>query len=79
LEFLQIFAQAGMNIRKARRQEWAKAPNSKPQASTLQISKNVFSSPSTLTGAEEKKTGPSRFNEDFLTELTKFRNYKRAQ
>jgi hypothetical protein len=26
---------------------------------------NVLSSPATLTGAEEKKTGPSRFNEDF--------------
>jgi hypothetical protein len=25
----------------------------------------VLSSPATLTGAEEKKTGPSRFNEDF--------------
>jgi hypothetical protein len=30
----------------------------------------VLSSPATLTGAEEKKTGPSRFNEDFLTEFT---------
>jgi len=38
----------------------------------------VLSSPATLTGSDEKKTGPSRFNEDFLTELTKFRNYKRA-
>jgi hypothetical protein len=25
----------------------------------------VFSSPATLTGAEEKKTGPSRFRPDF--------------
>jgi hypothetical protein len=25
----------------------------------------VLSSPATLTGLEEKKTGPSRFNEDF--------------
>jgi hypothetical protein len=31
----------------------------------------VLSSPATLTGAEEKKTGPSRFRPDFLTELTK--------
>jgi hypothetical protein len=31
----------------------------------------VLSSPMTLTGAEEKKTGPSRFTADFLTELTK--------
>jgi hypothetical protein len=41
----------------------------------------LLSSPATLTGAEEKKTGPSRFIADFLTELTKllkFRNYKRA-
>src|ERR1700733_2356822 len=41
----------------------------------------VLSSPATLTGPEEKKTGPSRFNEDFLTELTKlseFRIYKHA-
>jgi hypothetical protein len=41
----------------------------------------VLSSPATLTGAEEKKTGPSRFIADFLTELTKlskFRIYKRA-
>jgi hypothetical protein len=41
----------------------------------------ALSSPATLTGAEEKKTGPSRFRPDFLTELTKlskFRNYKRA-
>jgi hypothetical protein len=26
----------------------------------------VFSSPATLTGAEEKKTGPSRFRPDFF-------------
>jgi hypothetical protein len=26
----------------------------------------VLSSPATLTGAREKKTGPSRFNEDFF-------------
>jgi hypothetical protein len=26
----------------------------------------VLSSPATLTGLDEKKTGPSRFNEDFL-------------
>jgi len=35
----------------------------------------------TLAGAEEKKTGPSRFIEDFLTELTKlskFGIYKRT-
>jgi hypothetical protein len=41
----------------------------------------VLSSPATLTGAEEKKTGPSRFTADFLTELTKlseFRIYGRA-
>jgi hypothetical protein len=41
----------------------------------------VLSSPATLTGAVEKKTGPSRFNADFLTELTKlskFRNYRYA-
>jgi hypothetical protein len=41
----------------------------------------VLSSLATLTGAEEKKTGPSRFKPDFLTELTelsKFRIYKRA-
>jgi hypothetical protein len=38
----------------------------------------VLSSPATLTGAGEKKTGPSRFRPDFLTELTKFRNYKRG-
>jgi hypothetical protein len=41
----------------------------------------VFSSPVTLTGAEEKKMGPSRFRPDFLTELTKlskFRIYQRA-
>ena len=42
---------------------------------------NIFSSPATLTGSEEKKTGPSRFIEDFLTELTelsKFRIYNGA-
>jgi hypothetical protein len=41
----------------------------------------VLSSPATLTGPDEKKTGPSRFIADFLTELTKlskFRIYKRA-
>ena len=41
----------------------------------------VLSSPATLTGRNEKKTGPSRFIADFLTELTKlskFRIYKRA-
>ena len=41
----------------------------------------VLSSPATLTGSEEKKTGPSRFIADFLTELTKlskFRIYQRA-
>jgi hypothetical protein len=32
---------------------------------------SALSLPATLAGAEEKKTGPSRFNEDFLTELTK--------
>jgi hypothetical protein len=29
----------------------------------------VLSSPATLTGAEEKKTGPSRFNEDFFDRI----------
>jgi hypothetical protein len=41
----------------------------------------VLSSPATLTGAEEKKTGPSRFIADFLTKLSKlseFRIYKHA-
>jgi hypothetical protein len=36
----------------------------------------VLSSPATLTGAEEKKTGPSRFIEDFLTELQNLRNLR---
>jgi len=30
---------------------------------------SILSSPATLTGAEEKKTGPSRFRPDFLTRL----------
>ena len=41
----------------------------------------IPSSPATLTGSEEKKTGPSRFIADFLTELTelsKLRIYKHA-
>ena len=41
----------------------------------------ILSSPATLTGAGEKKTGPSRFRPLFLTELTKlskFRINKRA-
>jgi len=41
----------------------------------------VLSSPATLIGVQEKKTGPSRFIANFLTELTKlskFRIYKRA-
>jgi hypothetical protein len=29
----------------------------------------VLSSPATLTGAREKKTGPSRFNEDFFDRI----------
>ena len=44
----------------------------------------VLSSPATLTGSEEKKTGPSRFNEDFLvgwvdtnfTDWHEFRSWK---
>jgi hypothetical protein len=36
----------------------------------------VLSSPATLTGAEEKKTGPSRFIADFLTELTKLSKFR---
>jgi hypothetical protein len=32
----------------------------------------VLSSPATLTGAEEKKTGPSRFSADFFS-----KNYQR--
>jgi hypothetical protein len=40
----------------------------KPQVPKLQPSQTtiyIYSSPATITGAEEKKTGPSRFNEDF--------------
>jgi hypothetical protein len=64
LGFLQIFAPAGMTIRKARRQERAKAPDSQFHAPP-KMTMYIFASPATLTGAEEKKTGPSRFNEDF--------------
>jgi len=32
----------------------------------IRWSRNVFSLPETLTGAEEKKTGPSRFRPDFF-------------
>jgi hypothetical protein len=53
-----------MTIRKARRQERAKAPDPKLHASP-KMTMYIFSSPLTLTGAQEKKTGPSRFNEDF--------------
>src|ERR1700679_34573 len=67
-----------MTIRKARRQERAKAPDSKLHAPP-KMTMYIFASPVTLTGAEEKKTGPSRFRPDFLTELSKlskFRIYK---
>jgi hypothetical protein len=69
-----------MTIRKARRQERAKAPDSKLHAPP-KMTMYIFASPVTLTGAEEKKTGPSRFRPDFLTELSKlskFRINKRA-
>jgi hypothetical protein len=36
----------------------------------------VFSLPATLTRADEKKTGPSRFRPDFLTELTKLSKFR---
>jgi hypothetical protein len=41
----------------------------------------ILSSPASLSALGNKKTGPSRFRPDFLTELTKlskFRIYKRA-
>jgi hypothetical protein len=53
-----------MTIRKARRQERAKAPDSQFHAPP-KMTMYIFASHATLTGAEEKKTGPSRFIEDF--------------
>jgi hypothetical protein len=59
-DFSQIFAWAGMTIRKARRQEKAKAPDSKLPAPP-KMTMYIFASHATLTRADEKKTGPSRF------------------
>jgi hypothetical protein len=57
-----------MTIRKARRQERAKAPDSKLHAPP-KMTMYIFASHATLTRVGEKKTGPSRFIADFLTEL----------
>jgi hypothetical protein len=64
VEFIGFFAQAGMTIRKASRQERAKAPDSKLPAPP-KMTMYIFASHATLTGAEKKKTGPSRFIADF--------------
>src|ERR1700722_18533121 len=53
-----------MTIRKARRQEREKAPDSKLPAPP-KMTMYIFASHATLTGPEKKKTGPSRFRPDF--------------
>jgi hypothetical protein len=50
-----------------------------PSLGIVLVSRASF--PATLTGLQKKKTGPSRFSEDFsteLSELSKFRIYRVA-
>jgi hypothetical protein len=66
-EFIGFFAdfRTGRNDHKeSKKAGRAKAPDSKLPAPP-KMTMYIFASHATLAGAEEKKTGPSRFNEDF--------------
>jgi hypothetical protein len=68
-----LAAGTGITIRKARKQERGKAPDSKGEASEKARASSVhasngeefFSFPTSLTALEKMKTGPSRFRPDF--------------
>jgi len=70
------FSRTGRNNHKeSKKAGKGKAPDSNLHAPP-KMTMYIFVSHATLTGAEEKKTGPSRFTADFFTELTKLSKFR---